>query len=447
MVLLFIFEKSTMHLLFTIACLMALNLQCIANTFGISQSSYAHTKTSKSNELLNPVVIVPGTGGNQLEARLTADYKSSSLLCRRWWWEKEWFRIWFDISDILPPLTECFADRISLVYDPHTDEYYNTPGVETRVLYFGSTESMQYLDPNFKLITPYMSSLVKSLEDVGYVDGKSLFGAPYDFRYGPGKKSTSVGRTYLRDLQKLVEEAYTFNSDKKVILVSHSLGGLWVLHFLNQQPFSWRQKYIKHFIAIAAPWGGTVQLMRTFASGYSLGIPVVNPLLVREEQRSSESNLWLLPVPEVFGNKTLVITEKKSYSTADITEFLEDIGFSEGLTPYKSRIRPLTEKLVSPKVPVTLIFGTGIRTPETLIYGKDGFDQQPEIIEGDGDGTVNLCSLSAVISDWAATEGQKMKVLKIPQVTHETILRNAESVKMIVDEILGVDLHHMHSIV
>ncbi|KAH0684714.1 hypothetical protein KY290_021632 [Solanum tuberosum] len=33
-------------------------------------------------------------------------------------------------------------------------------------------------------ITAYMEPLVKALEEVGYRNGKNLFGAPYDFRYG-----------------------------------------------------------------------------------------------------------------------------------------------------------------------------------------------------------------------------------------------------------------------
>lgn len=447
----------TISLIFILVLLMALTPNCTAYSFeihtgksaDISRAQSAYTQQNNNiytSSKIHPVVIVPGTGGNQVEARLTADYKPSGLLCRRWNWEREWFRIWFDVPVVLPPLTQCFADRISLVYDPDTDEYYNAPGVETRVPYFGSTEGMKYLDPCFKYITPYMSSLVKSLEDVGYVDGKSLFGAPYDFRYGPGTKSSSVGAKYLENLRKLVEEAYTSNDNKQVILVSHSLGGLWVLHFLNRQPLSWRKQYVKHFVAIAAPWGGTVQEMKTFASGYSLGIPLVNPLLVREQQRSSESNLWLLPVPEVFGNRTLVITEQKHYSASDMPEFFTDIGFSEGIAPYKSRIRPLTEHLEAPRVPITLMFGTGISTPEMLIYGKGGFDQQPEVIEGDGDGTVNLCSLSAVISNWSAAEGQTIKVVKIPQSTHTTILKNNDSVQQIVDEILSANINWKYSV-
>lgn len=148
----------------------------------------------------------------------------------------------------------------------------------------------------------------------------------------------------------------------------------------------------------------------------------------------------------VYGNRTLVIREQKHYSASDMPEFFKDIGFSEGIAPYKSRIRPLTEHLEAPIVPITLMFGTGIGTPEMLVYGEGGFDKQPKVIEGDGDGTVNLCSLSAVISDWSAAEGQTIKVVRIPQCTHTTILENDDSIQQIVDEILSTDIHSMYSV-
>lgn len=418
-------------------CLLALLICCCAS----SREEYSYVERTSKNGL-HPVVIVPGTGGSQLEARLTDEYNTSSATCRRWSWERDWFRIWFDVSVLVGPLTDCFAERVSLVYDPHADEFHNTPGVETRVPYFGTTNGMQYLDPSLKYATAYMSSLVMSIEEVGYIDGKSLFGAPYDFRYGPGNKPYSVGSRYVIALRELVEKAYMLNGDKQVIIVSHSLGGLWVLYFLNQQPLSWRQKYVKHFIPIAAPWGGTLQGMRSFSSGYSLGIPLVNPMRIRSQQRTTESSIWLLPVPEVFGNRTLVVTQHKNYSASDMVPFLRDIGFSKAIAPYQSRIRPLTKHLMAPMVPVTLIFSSGISTPETLIYGEHGFDEQPEIIEGDGDGTVNLCSLSAVISDWTAKPGQDTKVVMIPGMSHNAILSNDVSIKMIVDEILSASSHN-----
>lgn len=109
-----------------------------------------------SSSSLHPLILVPGSGGNQLEARLTSDYKPSSLLCNRWYpltkHEDGWFRLWFDPSVLFSPFTKCFADRMTLHYDPHTDDYLNAPGVETRVPHFGSTQSLLYLDPSLKWV-------------------------------------------------------------------------------------------------------------------------------------------------------------------------------------------------------------------------------------------------------------------------------------------------------
>ncbi|KAI6689131.1 hypothetical protein NL676_025959 [Syzygium grande] len=110
--------------------------------------------TCHSRADLHPLIVVPGSGGNRLEARLTGEYKSSSLLCSRLFPPVRdrdgWFRLWFEPSVLLAPFTKCFADRMTLYYDPGSDDYYNAPGVETRVSRFGSTESLRYLDPHLK---------------------------------------------------------------------------------------------------------------------------------------------------------------------------------------------------------------------------------------------------------------------------------------------------------
>jgi hypothetical protein len=101
----------------------------------------------------HPVILIPGSGGSQLEARLTEEYRPSSLACRVWPLVRGrggWFRLWFDPSVIIAPFTRCFAERVMLYYDAEVDDYRNAPGVETRVSDFGSTSTLRYLDPNLK---------------------------------------------------------------------------------------------------------------------------------------------------------------------------------------------------------------------------------------------------------------------------------------------------------
>lgn len=286
-----------------------------------------------------------------------------------------------------------------------------------------------------------MSDLVKALEkSCGYVNDQTILGAPYDFRYGLAASGhpTRVASQYLQDLKNLVEKTSSENQGKPVILLSHSLGGLFVLHFLNRTTPSWRRKYVKHFVALAAPWGGTVEQMKTFASGNTLGVPFVNPLLVRPEQRSSESNQLLLPSTNVFRDRTkpLVVTPKGNYTAYEMDRFLADIGFSEGVVPYKTRVLPLTEKIVTPGVPVTCIYGKGVDTPEVLVYGEGGFNEQPEIKYGDGDGTVNLASLKALE---LIHKVESLKTVEIGGVSHTSILKDEIALKEIAKQISTIN--------
>ncbi|GFP98986.1 lecithin-cholesterol acyltransferase-like 1 [Phtheirospermum japonicum] len=408
--------------------------------------NYACSKTSATANLLHPVILIPGSGGNQLEARLTEEYKPSSWWCDRWYPVKKdpdgWFRLWFDPSVLFGPFTKCFNQRMMIYYDSDEDDYHNAPGVETKVPYFGSTEALLYLDPHLKRITSYMEPLVRALEQVGYVSGKNIFGAPYDFRYELAAQGhpSRVGSKFMSDLKNLIESASASNGGRPVILLSHSLGGLFTLQLLDRTPISWCQKFIKHFIALSVPWGGTVEQMSTFASGNTLGVPLVDPLLVREEQRRSPSNLWLLPSPTVFRTtQSLVITPNASYSSSDIAEFLHDIGFSEGVHPYKTRILPMVESLPAPRVPVTCVVGSGVKTPETLFYGECGFDMQPEVVYGDGDGTVNMISLLALRSVWEGRENQSVKVIDVPGVSHTYILKDKSSLDKIIGEVCSIN--------
>ncbi|KAK3146201.1 hypothetical protein QOZ80_3BG0262950 [Eleusine coracana subsp. coracana] len=399
----------------------------------------------------HPVILIPGAGGNQLEARLTEEYRPSSLACRVWPLVRGrggWFRLWFDPSVLLAPFTRCFAERMMLYYDADADDFRNAPGVETRVSDFGSTSSLRCLDPNLKLLTRYMNTLASTLEKAaGYEEGRDLFGAPYDFRYGlagPGHPS-AVGSAYLHRLRLLVEAACAANGGRPAILVAHSLGGLFALQFLARAPARWRAAHVARLVTLSAPWGGSVQAMLTFASGNTLGVPLVDASLVRDEQRSAESNLWLLPAPKVFGNTTLVVSKQhnnRTYSAKNVTQFLRDIGFEAGVEPYRARIRPLVEALPEPGVPVTCLVGTGVDTVESLLFGDGGFEEGPEsIVYGDGDGTVNLASLVGPIKAWSDSPAQVVEVVELPKVSHSGILNDKSALDQIIRVVDSINLN------
>lgn len=87
-------------------------------------------------------------------------------------------------------------------------------------------------------VTEYMAPLVESLEEIGYVDGETLFGAPYDFRYGLAAEGhpSKIGTKFLQDLKELIEKASSVNGGKPVVILSHSLGGPFCAATSQQKP-------------------------------------------------------------------------------------------------------------------------------------------------------------------------------------------------------------------
>ncbi|CAN6317829.1 unnamed protein product [Urochloa humidicola] len=106
---------------------------------------------------LHPVILLPGYGCSQLDARLTGAFDPTStapscgggVLKGK---KKGWFRVWNNRTAMQedPALLPCYAELLRLVYDPAAGDYRNVPGVETRVLAFGTTRGFGSDDPASK---------------------------------------------------------------------------------------------------------------------------------------------------------------------------------------------------------------------------------------------------------------------------------------------------------
>ncbi len=67
-------------------------------------------------------------------------------------------------------------------------EYQNNYGVQTSIPGFGNTQTIEHLDDYH--FVPYFHYMVKYLKGLGYETGRSLRGAPYDWRYAAGMVMT-----------------------------------------------------------------------------------------------------------------------------------------------------------------------------------------------------------------------------------------------------------------
>lgn len=377
---------------------------------------------------VSPVVIIPGDGSNQLEAKLN----KPSTVSSECWKKADWFRLWLDTSSLLLG-TSCWADNIKLLYDEEKDVLTNNVGVETRVPDFGGTSAIEELDPSLPFhASAAFRDMILGFEAAGLKKNVTLRGAPYDFRYAP---SSPVGAKYIQDLKALIEQTAK-NSGKRVSLVSHSMGCLQTLYLLNHQTQEWKDKYIEKWIPLSGPYGGATKELRLHASGDNEGLPV-DSIKIREEQRSYETNFWLAPVPDRFGDQVIIATPKRNYTARDYEALFDDIGYSAGKKLMK-RVLPLTSSATAPGVDVVCMYSNGVATPTQFQYDKKGVDKTPTIVNGDGDGTVNELSLR-ICDEWTkhGAQTRSAKVMRFSKVSHSGMLTDKNVLKALNAE-LGI---------
>ena len=112
---------------------------------------------SHGDPVLHPVILVPGDGGSQIEARLN---KSST---KHWWCSKssDWYDLWLNINQMITFEVQCWSENVALHYDPATRTTSDAPGVETRIPGFGNSSlSVEWIDKSMRGFSTYFSEIV-----------------------------------------------------------------------------------------------------------------------------------------------------------------------------------------------------------------------------------------------------------------------------------------------
>ncbi|VDM30985.1 unnamed protein product [Hydatigera taeniaeformis] len=369
--------------------------------------SMAALKSWIAGRLPHPLILVPGDGGSQAYAQFK-DHESDP------------FQIWIDLRYLISPRT--FSDYFKLKYNNATRRTEENDKAIITFPGWGETWPVDNLDSHPHSVTRYFQDLTAAFtQNPYYVPNSTIRGAPFDFRRAPNENED-----FNPKLKRLVEDTFHNGKDQRVVLLGHSMGALYALSFLKNQSDIWKRQYIKAFVAVSAPFGGSIKALKIEASGDNFGIYFGNPLWYREVQRSMPSLAFLLPDPRLWPKDEVVIyTAAKNYTVHDYKEFFSDIGFPEGFQMYED-----TKLTVDGLIPPTgvekvyCIYSSAVRTPGTLIYPSAFPDAQPNVVyEADGDGTVNMRSLS-VCQSWAnGSEGvDQVETLVIPGVNHLSIV-------------------------
>ncbi|KAF5406115.1 Phosphatidylcholine-sterol acyltransferase (Lecithin-cholesterol acyltransferase)/ Phospholipase A [Paragonimus heterotremus] len=397
------------------ACVVGTNCASMFLTVMIMVSIVRQSNTSAARDK-HPIILIPGAGGSRAYARLKNDSHASPS------------QLWLNMKDLLSPerLTELFQLR----FDSKLNRSYDNENYEITFPGWGDTYSVEYLDERQHLFGLYFRTLVGALvKDPFFKRNITIRGAPYDFR-----RTLNENQWFLQALRQLIEDTYTGSGSARVVLVAHSLGSLYVNSFLRMQTPNWKKKHIKAYIAVSSPFGGTMRTPKASASGDILSVFVGNPMAFRNLQRSFPSLPFVAPGLRLWSaNETIVIAPKRNYTAHDIEQFFDGIGYTDGYQMMELG-KAGQDFFEGPTHvdEVYCIYGTQKPTLEQLIYDSSFPDQNPQVVEGDGDGSVNLRSLE-VCRGW-----KNVKEIIFPGAEHLTILRD----KRLIDQIKRVAGFH-----
>ncbi|KAK0401701.1 hypothetical protein QR680_015926 [Steinernema hermaphroditum] len=366
----------------------------------------------------SPVILVPGGGGNQLEAKLTGKPTVPHRFC----FDKTnyFYSLWLNPISLLPISIYCMTDNMRLVFNETTGREEDAPGVNVSIPHIGPTETVEWLD-KARLFQPVFATIVDNFVKWGYTKGKNVIGAPFDWRRPPHEL-----HNYYASIKAKIEEVYVDNGNKK----------LYFYHYIVSQ--EWKDKYIKSHVSLNGAWGGSMEMVKLFISGYNLKKYrfFLSPFVLRPMQRTFTACAFMLPSAAVWNSsEVLVSTAWKNYSLSNLEELFTDTNYKSGWAQYKRSLYTKIVELEAPGVELHCIYGAGIPTPERFIWDEGYFpDYQPTEILGDGDGTVNLRSLEAC-KQWNPNNnlGKDVSVHRFENVDHLDLLSRSETLALLHD--------------
>jgi len=373
-----------------------------------------------SLEKQHPVVFFPGLFGTRLEEKL--DIPSSvpmpHLTCERT--SKDWETAWVEWKKVIIPTSfECLCRRLQMSADKDGRNWKNTEGVEIRVPDFGYVKSVDPISAELGKVIRLYGPSMDTLKKMGYIDGKTLIVASYDWRKMPSDE-------WKNQVREMIEKAVTLTG-KKAVIFSHSMGGPMSYMFLMSQTAEWREKYIHHYIPVSPVWKGTCIIPYGMVTDKFFNF--TGPLSYIGSLFRYLEGLYVLAPSIMFDSDDLVAyTDKYRYTAKNVSMLLERVKVSNA----DAVTRNVQEQLYKydyehPGIPLTSIWSTGDLCLGPFHWNKDsevGVEEPiPSFVEGDG--LVPLDSLKYATMRWlSGPHADITRGIPLPHSDHATTINH-----------------------
>jgi pimeloyl-ACP methyl ester carboxylesterase len=243
-----------------------------------------------------PVLFVPGVGGSKI---LYRDKRTGRI-------GHVWPSIGFGADARFEKILWGGHDSVTGAFKSFNEDRFD---VFVPMHYHGLYASTK-LFPAVPKTTGYFQPLIDAFMEAGFVPGRHLFGAPYDWR------QTLVDRNLSEYLHSRIVHAYEVAGRRRVLLIAHSMGCSVVEHYLTTHPEAF--KYIRGFVPIGASWhGASAAIIQGHLHGYSLALPqfLLPAHAVRQVESQTGNGCTLLPSPSLaWPRPAKVITPNGIYS-------------------------------------------------------------------------------------------------------------------------------------
>ena len=342
----------------------------------------------------NPLLILPGLYGSTLYA--TTNNTGLPFYCSQKYNDK---LIWVNLGTVLSPFINCFLYSITNKVD---DNGYPNNTFELKPHDFGGNESV--LDiihiPGITKFYGMFTKLLNFLQDRDYEVKRDLYSVPYDFRNVP-----LFPGHFFDDLINLIEKAYS-KEGKKVDLFGFSQGCFVLQQFLTEHTTEeWRSKYVNQVVFLAPSFTGSTSIFYEFWTKKFAFAPFLHMKQVREFMESWSGFHIHVPNTKVFENETIVFGPNgEEYKPKDLFDLMVEQKVIKGnnIKMFKhawDRLITKYPKEIDPKIPVTIFYNDGVKTRFRYRFSK-GWNKDPEIIYGEGDGTISSVGLKNICSTW-----------------------------------------------